>query len=398
MAITLVRYWGREARSQKEIDYFVRLLKQGNRLGWNSHVVFARPPEDETWLSPLKKLGVQIEYIPRPKKNFDWNIMFRTYQFCKRVNANIIHCDNTHTSPLIGAFFARVPVRLWSKRSMEPSYEEMREPTWRERWAPSLHISCRLVTKTLAVSEAVRDELIARRIPASKMYVLHDFSDLKTIQLSDRSFVRSSLGYDESHVVISTIGRAAPVKGWDSLLSAFTKVCKTLPQARLVFIGGIARDDEREGYAALQQFIDQHRLHGLVHFAGHLENVGELLSATDVFVSPSRSEGFGIALQEAFALGYACVATKVGIAPTMITHGTNGLLVERDNPEEMAQALINLVQDSSLRQRFALAARERRFGYSIDEYRERLYDLYQLLLNEPQVINSEHNDAQRNVA
>jgi glycosyltransferase involved in cell wall biosynthesis len=281
---------------------------------------------------------------------------------------------------------------------MEPAYAEVRDSTWRDRWAPSLHLSCRLATTTVAVSEAVRDELVDLHIPPAKVRVFHNSANLRAIHLGDRARVRTSLGYDKSHVVISTVGRAAPVKGWDTLLEAFAKVHKTLPQARLLFIGGIDRSDEREGYAELQRFVDIHGLREHVRFAGHQENIGELLSALDVFVFPSRSEGYGVALQEAFILGCACVATKVGIAPTMVVHGTNGFLVERNNPNEMAEALTTLVADQDLRQKFALAARESNFGNSMDEYGDRLYELYQSMLSGGRTPTYESEEARRRVA
>lgn len=263
---------------------------------------------------------------------------------------------------------------------MEPAFEKVQVPTWRERWAPSLHLSCHLATRTIAVSAAVKHELIELGIPRHKISVLHNSVDRKTIRLGDRPRSREALGYHDSHVVITTVGRAAPVKGWDTLLAAFAEVSKTLPQARLLFIGGTDRADECAGAAAMQRFIEAHQLHDYVRFVGHQEYIGETLSATDIFVSPSRSEGYGVALQEAFTAGYPCVATNVGIAPTMILHEENGLIVERDNPRALAQALMRLAADGDLRLRFATAARRSNFGLSTEEYIERLYGFYQCLL------------------
>jgi hypothetical protein len=63
---------------------------------------------------------------------------------------DILHCDNTHTSPLIGAWLAGVKIRLWTKHAMEPAFEAGTQPGLRDRLAVSLRVSTSLATKTLA--------------------------------------------------------------------------------------------------------------------------------------------------------------------------------------------------------------------------------------------------------
>jgi len=72
-----------------------------------------------------------------------------------------------------------------------------------------------------------------------------------------------------------------------------------------------------------------------------------------VFVLPSRSEPFGIAIIEAMACEKPVISTKVGGIPEIIEHGRNGILIEPDDPKALTEALIMLIKDPELRFRLA---------------------------------------------
>ena len=111
-----------------------------------------------------------------------------------------------------------------------------------------------------------------------------------------------------------------------------------------------------------------------------LGSVSGSLAASDVFVIPSRSEGYCLALVEAMSAGLPCVCTRVGIAPDVIRHGWNGLLVDRENCKELAEALLLLTRDPQLRENLAREAAASKVAPSLGEYAERLVDLYASLL------------------
>ena len=95
-------------------------------------------------------------------------------------------------------------------------------------------------------------------------------------------------------------------------------------------------------------------------FVGSVEphEVPGHLSAGDVFVRPSRSEGFGNAFVEAMAVGLPVVATPVGGIVDFIQHKETGILCEPDNPESLAQEVYGLMTDDALRTHVAQNAQE----------------------------------------
>lgn len=380
MSVTLVRYWGSHLKNPRLSYHFAAIFRLAAAQGWRTCLVCSHPPDDPDWLAPLHDTGTRIEYIGRARGNFDAVCTLRVFKLCRRLQCDVFHCDNMHTSPLIGSTLAGTRVRLWSKRSMQPAFEEGRTPTLRDRLAPSLRLSCLLATKTLPVSPAVEDELVRLRIPASKLIVFPNPLLSDGMGSSDRDQARASLRYHEDELVITTVGHAVPVKGWDILLSSFGRIASLVPEARLLFIGSTTASHERSFAEELQRTINGSRLSSRIRFAGHMSDVSVALAASDIVVVPSRSEGFGVALVEALSAGLPCISSRVGAAPDLIRHGQNGLLVDRGDIEELARFLLQLARSPKLREKLSRSARLTRAVPSLEEYAERLIDLYKVLL------------------
>jgi glycosyltransferase involved in cell wall biosynthesis len=89
-------------------------------------------------------------------------------------------------------------------------------------------------------------------------------------------------------------------------------------------------------------------------------STGEVARALDdatVLVLPSRSEGLGRVIVEAFCRGRGVVASRVGGIPDIVVHGETGLLVEREDPMALADALVRVLSDRALAERLAAASR-----------------------------------------
>jgi len=75
----------------------------------------------------------------------------------------------------------------------------------------------------------------------------------------------------------------------------------------------------------------------------------------DIYLMPSRSDAFGISFLEAWSAGKAVIGSRIGATPEVIRENVDGLLVEFDNPEDIAQKVINLLKSKRLRKKFGLA-------------------------------------------
>jgi len=150
-----------------------------------------------------------------------------------------------------------------------------------------------------------------------------------------------------------TVATVTPRKGHDVLMRAFAEMKDLAWFSEIV--GSTTRD--RAMMQKVQVLIDQHGLASRVVFSGELtdEALSSAYMASDVFVLPSRHEGYGIAFAEALAHGLPVVACDAGAVRNTVPPDAS-ILVPPDDPKALAEALRQIVSDKGLRQRLSDAA------------------------------------------
>ncbi len=161
-------------------------------------------------------------------------------------------------------------------------------------------------------------------------------------------------------------------KGIDVLLQAWHLVHQQAPQARLIIVGDGGLQFQLESMAKALGIANS------VEFTGLQTDVPTQLHRGGLAVLPSRWEGMPNALLEAMACGLPCVATRVSGSEDIIQHGVNGLLVESEDYQGMAQALLTLLRDPVLTRKYGQAAREMiERHFSLECIMDRYVELYQ---------------------
>lgn len=370
----ILRYWGSHFKTRRQVHILAEEFRPMVARGWHCHLVLEREPDCPSWLIDLKRLGIAIHLVPRPSRRFDLKCIRNVLRLCLAVRPDVLICENIHDSPLIGATLARVRAKVWIKRSMNSDFELGIGPTLWNRLALTTRLSCSLATRVIAVSSAVRDELVGLGITNKKILVRPNPRRLGQQNAVNRDAVRRSFGISSTDVVWASVGHAVPVKGWDMLIRAFHQVAASDSRAKLLLIGSLDHAEEIATANRLHAEISHLNLTGRVMLTGHVEDVSSILCSADAFVQASHSEGFSNALIEALEAGLPCLATRVGIATEVIQHGVNGLLVDRFHEESLAQALIELSRDDTLRSAMARNARVPDSIPSLQDYAQRLAD------------------------
>lgn len=205
-------------------------------------------------------------------------------------------------------------------------------------------------------------EKIRERFPqmAARCATIPNGVDLERFSPSPNGHTRK----DEPHLLF--VGRVSPEKGVHVLMDAFRKVHARFPNARLNLVGHIGSApldflvglSDSADVAQLSTFYDAPYIDDLraripaalaanVNFVGPVPQV-ELAACyrdADVLVNPSFSESFGMSLIEAMACARPVVATRVGGMTDIVEDGETGLLVEPGNPDELAEAIIQVLED-----------------------------------------------------
>jgi glycosyltransferase involved in cell wall biosynthesis len=145
------------------------------------------------------------------------------------------------------------------------------------------------------------------------------------------------------------VGALEHVKGVDVLLEAWRSVRHRVPDARLVVAGD----------GALWELVAREAASLGIEVVGRvpLRQVTRVLDEARFLIVPSRSEGLGRVVWEAFARGRAVIGTAVGGIPESVEHGVTGLLVPPEDPTALADAIVEAFEDETATARMGAAAR-----------------------------------------
>lgn len=198
-------------------------------------------------------------------------------------------------------------------------------------------IMSRIPDRVFAVSEEVRQHCVdVDRIKPSLVETIYNGIDIA-------DWDAASLPAKPAGVpVIATVGNIRRVKGHDLFIKAAASVVAEFPQVSFNIAGGVLESDY---FAELQTLIADLNLSNHFHFVGGVANLREYLSTADIFVLPSRSEGFSNAIVEAMAASLPVVATNVGGNAEAVTDGVSGLIVPPEDPAALAAAITRLLSD-----------------------------------------------------
>ncbi len=144
------------------------------------------------------------------------------------------------------------------------------------------------------------------------------------------------------NMTISTVGNIRRIKGHDLFIRAAASIVSQFPEASFNIAGDVLEPDY---FIELQHLILELKLSDRFHFTGGVTSIREYLKASDVFVLPSRSEGFSNAILEAMAASLPVVATNVGGNAEAVADGVTGFLVPPEDPDALADRISRLLSD-----------------------------------------------------
>jgi glycosyltransferase involved in cell wall biosynthesis/O-antigen/teichoic acid export membrane protein len=273
-------------------------------------------------------------------------------QHWKRYDVILVHSTKFLLAPVLLAAWLRgraVVVKVDTLLHLQQaisrdSLAKMRLPGLRllaSLWSRCRAALLRRADAVVAVSEDMRSVLLRMGVAADRVHLIPNGIDTQRFSPAteaQRVELRRRLGLPADRILVMYVGRLAFSKGVLDLAEAWRTVSRAHPHAQLVLLGsGSHSGDDCE--AQLHEHIHAGGVANVVTFAGEKHNVHEYLQAADVFVMPSHSEGFCLALVEAMACGLPVVSTPVGVAPELIRDRENGFLAACREPRDLARAL-----------------------------------------------------------
>lgn len=319
----------------------VRLSRELWEKGWKSVFVYETAPVSQSFVDDLSEAHGEIVVL---------NSREHPLRFCRefwrllgKVRPSVVHAHFTkarfYAIPLarlrgVGNLVFTIHSEMDNKQAIKPLTR---------MW----YAMANKMAKVIAVSDDIASNYRANWPHATTKRIYLGVEAIKGSKLA----CRSKLGIPEHQTMVLTVANFNHIKGLDVLCKAISllKQRGELGSDVRFYIVGQPESDKRE----LEALLSKSGLSDRVEMVGISNDVASYMCAADFYVQPSRSEGLPLALMEATSVGLPLVASRVGGIPEITQEGINGILVEPENEEMLAQAIAKLMDDAELRRQYS---------------------------------------------
>lgn len=292
----------------------------------------------------LKEAGVRTIFI----KNFtrdvsffnEFKALFELIRIFRKEKPDIVHLNSSKAGGLgaLAARIARMPRIIYTSHGWAHN-EPVAVYIKVLRWLGELGIVL-LSHKVIAISHF---EKIHTPLNLSSTVVHNGVATFTPLSREEaRNELEKQYGIPKDSFIAGSIAELHPSKGLDNLIHAAT----SFTEGHIVLMG------EGESRRKFEHLIARFKLEDRVHLLGFVDGARKLLPAFDIFVLPSRKEGFGYVLLEAGTVGLPVVSTTVGGIPEIIEDQISGELVTTNDCPGLARALQKLYDNPNTRARY----------------------------------------------
>ena len=278
------------------------------------------------------------------------------------------HSAHAHATGVPAARLARVPAVVVSRRV---DFAVGRHALSRAKYRMP-------VDRYLCISRGVMDVMRASGVPGERLALVPSgVPEPAPDEAAHVADLRATLGIPSGAPVVGTVAALAPHKDHATLLAAAAGVLRTHPDVHFVWLG------DGECRPALERERARLGLEHRVHMPGFRADARALMPQLTLFVMSSWLEGLGTSILDAAMRGVPIVATATGGIPEIIEDGVSGWLVATRDPQALAVAIVEALDDPERRVRRAGVARARARAWSVDAMVERTIAVYGEVLAAP---------------
>ena len=318
------------------------------------------------------------EVVPlAPRMEMDLAAAWKLSRLLRERQPDIVHAHDAHgvaTAALaVSLAGAALRTRLVVARRVDFHIGRNAFSRWKYR-----QVDC-----FICASAFIKSMLIDDGLPADRITVVYEGIDLAQVAAAPPLNVHTEFWLPHNAPVVGNVAALVPHKGQRFLIDAAARVVRKVPDARFLIAG------EGELEDTLRHHIKHANLEKHVLLTGFRSDVLSLHKGFDVFVMSSISEGLGTSALDAMACGRPVVATRVGGLPEVVDHRETGLLVAARDPSSLADAIIELLQDQGLRERYGHTALERAAQrFNADRMVDETVETYRRVAHTPRVAGS----------
>ncbi len=341
----------------------------------NKHVVISMM--DEGKYGPLlKEIGIDVYTLNMPAGRVSFSGLIKLFRLIKKISPDVVQTWMYHAD-FIGGIVARlagVKSIFWGVHHSSLEKEHNKRSTLLIARLNSI-LSYLIPTKIVCCADRARVEHERIGYKKSKLTVINNGYELDSFKFIEdaQTKLKNELEINPD-VFLGMVSRYHPLKDHHNLLQALSIVRGQIPNFVCVLVGTGLDGSNRE----LIEKIDNLQLSDHILLLGQRNDIPKIMSALDVHLLSSRSEGFPNVLSEAMACGTPCITTDVGDASVIV--GDTGWVVPAQNPEALANAIVEAIKEKKDMQSWQLrknACREHIVSnFSIEEMIKQYHSIW----------------------
>ena len=349
----------------------LNILKHINRDVFKPYVISL---QDGPFIEELEEEARSKVTVLCAGRFSQWKDFLRTsrkiYDFIQSKKIDIVHNNGTAAQiySSLAARISRVPNVYHLHDTVEWSWDKQGLVHFAGAFSPA--------TTRIAVSKYVANQFANSWGRNSGVFIIHNaIPDVPSE--SDSFNVPSSNGLQ-----VTWCGRIQRWKGAHIFLEAASLVRKTFDRVRFLVVGGSLFGLDPDYQKELEEIVSHRNLSDVVSFVGFQSKVQNILQSSDIVVHSSiRPEPFGLVILDAMRASKPVIASNEGGPVEIVEHGVTGLLIPPKDPEKLAEAMIELLQNESLRKRMGNAGKLRmQEHFSISKMMQSVESLYYRLI------------------
>lgn len=354
----------------------ISLLKNLDRKKFEPIVVVPKRGQLSQRLIKLKITTYYLELNPYLIRTFfipgaSPSLIYRFARLTNQLRPSLIHINH-----LTLAIYAGIAAKMLHIPLVATSHG-----TWDSIYFYQDLVNQLFADKILANAPKTAKSLLRRKIVNPKKVRVVPFGiDTDVFKPGDKSKARKKLKLPLNDLIVTIVGRIDPVKDHLTFLNAAEIIQKKIKNVTFYVVGSqkgnFARDDTYNQKIA--GFLSQNpTLKRKVIFSGFVDNMPTVYQASDIVVSTSLSESFGLTLAECLSCAIPVIATNVGNQNQIVKNGQSGDLVPPKQPTILAQKIISLLKNPNRRNQFGQFGRKYIVNnFSIKKFVARIQEEY----------------------
>lgn len=296
------------------------------------HLFIVNNHYDEAMISRISSNVKVISYGRKVGSKKRIRTMIDIYSYCKSNNIDVVHCNAFNTPELL------ILTKILSKNTkIVYTIHDVNQYSTLGK----IRVMYRnwLCDSIIAISQSVYDDIVFYGADSKKTHIVYNAINMEHFQPMEHKVKHSPF----------TIGNVARIdvskKGQDILMDAITLIIDKY-NFRCIFAGAPAKGNQEEFLKLKERAKNDFKNFGCdVNFIGSITDVAGFLEKIDLFVLPSRFEGFGISLVEAMSMGIPCISSDINGPREIIGNNERGYLFESGSSEKLADRIIYVMNN-----------------------------------------------------